>query len=52
VRERNALREFGRAIRAGRSKATPFVLFAGVNLALLGLATAISLIVLLIVWLR
>jgi hypothetical protein len=52
VRERNARREFGRAIRAGRSKATPFVLFAGVNLALLGLAAAISLIVLVILWLR
>jgi hypothetical protein len=52
VRERNALREFGRAIRAGRSRATPFVFFAGVNLALLGLAAAISLIVLLILWLR
>jgi hypothetical protein len=52
VRERSSLREFGRAIRAGRSKATPFVLFASVNLALLALAAAISLIVLLIVWLR
>lgn len=52
VRERSSLREFGRAIRAGRSKATPFVFFAGVNLALLVLAAALSLIVLLILWLR
>jgi hypothetical protein len=52
VRERSSLREFGRAIRAGRSKATPFVFFASVNLALLALAGAISLIVLLILWLR
>jgi ribosomal protein S21 len=52
VRERSSLREFGRAIRAGRSKATPFVSFAGVNLALLALAAAVSLIVLLILWLR
>jgi hypothetical protein len=52
VRERSSLREFGRAIRAGRSKATPFVFLASVNLALLVLAAAISLIVLLILWLR
>jgi hypothetical protein len=52
VRERSSLREFGRAIRAGRSKATPFVFFAGVNLALLALAAAVSLIVLLILWVR
>jgi ribosomal protein S21 len=52
VRERSSLREFGRAITAGRSKATPFVFFAGVNLALLVLAAAVSLIVLLILWLR
>jgi len=38
-------------IRAGRSKATPFVLFASVNLTLLALAAAISLIVILIIWL-
>jgi hypothetical protein len=52
VRERSSLREFGRGIRSGRSKATPFVFFAGVNLALLVLAAALSLIVLLILWLR
>jgi len=52
VRERSSLREFGRAIRAGRSKATPFFFFASVNLALLVLAAAVSLIVLLILWLR
>jgi hypothetical protein len=51
IRERSSLREFGRAIRAGRSKATPFVLFASVNLTLLALAAAISLIVILIIWL-
>jgi hypothetical protein len=52
LRERSSLREFGRAIRSGRSKATPFVFFASVNLALLVLAATISLIVLLILWLR
>jgi hypothetical protein len=52
VRARSSLREFGRGIRSGRSKATPFVFFASVNLALLVLAAAISLIVLLILWLR
>lgn len=52
VRERNSLHEFGRALRAGRSKATPFVFFASVNLALLALAVAVSLLVLLILWLR
>jgi hypothetical protein len=51
VRSRSSLREFVRAIRAGRSKATPFVLFASVNLTLLLLAALISLIVVLIVWL-
>ena len=40
-----------RAIVAGRSKATPFVFFAGVNLALLALAILISAVVLLVVWL-
>jgi hypothetical protein len=51
IRERSSLREFGRAIRAGRGKATPFVLFVGVNLTLVALAVAISLIVILIIWL-
>lgn len=51
VRERSPLREFGRAIKAGRSKATPFVFFASVNLTVFALAAAVSLIVLLILWL-
>ena len=51
IRERSSVRKFGRAIRAGRSKATPFVLFASVNLTPLVLAAAITLIVLLIIWL-
>ncbi|HYY63104.1 MAG TPA: hypothetical protein VE688_00715 [Gaiellaceae bacterium] len=51
-RERSSLREFRRAIRGGRSKATPFVFFAGVNLALFVLAAAITLIVFLVLWLR
>jgi hypothetical protein len=45
------LRMQTRAIVAGRSKATPFVFFAGVNLALLALAILISAVVLLVVWL-
>ncbi len=49
VRSRSSLREFGRAIKAGRSKATPFVLFASVNLTLLGVAALISLVVILII---
>lgn len=51
IRRRSSLREFLRGIRSGRSRATPFVAFAGVNLTLLALAAVISLIVLLIVWL-
>jgi hypothetical protein len=51
MRSRSGLREFGRGIRSGRSRATPFVLFAGVNLTLLAVAAAISLIVIVIIWL-
>ena len=51
VRRRSHVREFARGIRSGRSQATPFVLFASVNLALLVLAALIALVVMLIVWL-
>lgn len=51
VRSRSQIREFARGIRSGRSKATPFVLFASVNLTLLVLAALITLVVILIVWL-
>jgi hypothetical protein len=49
--ERQELRETARAIVAGRSKATPFVFFAGVNLTLAGLAAPITAIVVLVIWL-
>ena len=45
-------REVARAIVGGRSRATPFVFFAGVNLALLALAALITAVVVLVVWLR
>jgi hypothetical protein len=51
LRRRSQLREFARGIRSGRSKATPFVVFASVNLTLLVLAALIALLVALIVWL-
>jgi hypothetical protein len=51
VRPRNPLREAVRGLTSGRSKATPFVVFAGVNLFLLALAALIALLVLLVVWL-
>lgn len=51
VRRRSRVREFARGIRSGRSKATPFVVFASVNLTLLVLAALIALVVILIVWL-
>jgi hypothetical protein len=51
VRGKSQVREFARGIRSGRSKATPFVVFASVNLALLVLAALIALVVILIVWL-
>ncbi len=46
------LREATRAIVAGRSKATPFVFFAGVNLALVTVAALIAAIVVLVLLLR
>jgi hypothetical protein len=53
IRPRDRLRERARGIVYGRSRATPFVFFAGVNLALLALAALISLVVVLVVlWLR
>jgi hypothetical protein len=51
VRSPNALREGVRALTSGRSRATPFVAFTAVNLALLALAAAISALVLLVLWL-
>jgi hypothetical protein len=51
VRSRSRVREFARGIRSGRSKATPFVLFASVNLTLLVLAALIALLVFAILWL-
>ncbi len=51
LRRRNRVREGARRIAAGRSEATPFVFFAGVNLALVALAILISLVVLLVLWL-
>lgn len=50
VRERRTLRESMRALARGESKATPFVLFAGVNLALLALGAVISVVVLLVLF--
>jgi hypothetical protein len=46
------LRETTRAIVAGRSRATPFVFFLGVNVALLALAAVLTAIVVLVLWLR
>jgi hypothetical protein len=51
LRRRDRVRESARRIAAGRSKATPFVFFAGVNLALLLLAVLIVLLVALVIWL-
>jgi hypothetical protein len=51
VRGRSRVREFARGIRSGRSKVTPFVLFASVNLTLLVLAALITLVVFFVVWL-
>jgi hypothetical protein len=50
--EHQQLREEARAIVGGRSKATPFVFFAAVNLTLLALAALITAIVLLVLWLH
>jgi hypothetical protein len=52
VRGRDRARERARRIVYGRSRATPFVFFAGVNLTLVLLAVLISLVVVLVVWLR
>ena len=51
LRRRDRVRESARRIAAGRSKATPFVFFAGVNLALFALAVLIALVVLFVLWL-
>jgi hypothetical protein len=48
VRGRRRLREAIRALARGESRATPFVLFAGVNLTLLALAGVITVVVLLV----
>ena len=48
ARGRRPLREAMRALRRGENRATPFVLFAGVNLALLALAALISAVVLVV----
>lgn len=48
TRSANPLREWARALAAGRSKATPFVFFVAVNVALLVLAALIALVVLLV----
>ena len=48
ARSANPLREWARALAAGRSKATPFVFFVAVNAALLVLAALIALVVLLV----
>jgi hypothetical protein len=52
LRQRDRLRERARRIIAGRSKATPFAFFAGVNLLLFLLAVLISLAIALLLWLR
>jgi hypothetical protein len=51
LRRRDGLRARARRVVAGRSQATPFVFFTGVNLALLALALLISLVVVFVVWL-
>ena len=48
--ERSELREAGRAVASGRSKATPFVVFFGVNFVLLVLAGLIALAILIVLW--
>jgi hypothetical protein len=52
LRPRDRVRERARAVVCGRSRATPFVFFADVNITLLGLAVIISLVVVLVLWLR
>jgi hypothetical protein len=51
LHRRDRVRETARRIAAGRSKATPFVFFAGVNLALLVLVVLLALVVALVLWL-
>ena len=48
---RDRRRQRVRQIAGGRSKATPFVFFTAVNVALLVLVLLISLVVVLVVWL-
>jgi hypothetical protein len=48
---RGRLRDAVRGLASGRSSATPFVAFAGANLALLLIGLLITLVVALIVWL-
>ena len=50
VRARRPLREAVRALARGETRATPFVLLAGVNLALLALAALISAVVLVVLF--
>jgi hypothetical protein len=50
VRERSTRREAIRGLARGRSRATPFVLFVGVNLAFLLLAVLITLVVFIVLW--
>lgn len=50
-RGRSRLREATRGLASGRSGATPFVLFAGVNLVLLLVAASVALVALLVLWL-
>jgi hypothetical protein len=45
------LRETARALVGGRSQATPFVLFAGVNLAMAAFAALVAAVVALVLWL-
>lgn len=49
--DRSRLRDAVRGLASGRSSATPFVAFAGANLALLLIGLLITLVVALIVWL-
>lgn len=51
LRRRDRLHEGARRITTGRSRATPFVFFAGVNLFLFLLAVLITVVVALVVWL-
>jgi len=48
--QRSRLREAVRGLSSGRSSATPFIAFAGANLALLLIGLLITLVVALIVW--